>query len=814
VKAKETQLLKFMQGTQQFIIPIYQRTYSWTRDECQQLWDDIVRAATDNQVSGHFVGSVVYVEKGEYHHTSVSELLVIDGQQRLTTISLLLAALGRAIEASGEEADTSRRQIEHYYLFNPLEEGALRYKVLLTQSDRETLFQILEGKPLPEAPSPRVLENYRLFEEQIKVSGLPPSVIFRGIGKLLIVDISLNREYDNPQLIFESLNSTGLALSQADLIRNYVLMGLESAEQTSLYRDHWYPMERVFGQAEYSGRFDRFMRDFLTVRTGTIPNIQRVYATFKAHMQRQDGQVTTGETVADIHRYARLWVRIAGISEDPESEVRRAFADINALRVEVAYPFLVELYADHDDGRLTRDEFVEILHLVESYVFRRAICAIPTNTLNTTFAGLGREIDKGQYLLSVKLALLRKDSYRRFPSDEEFRQSLVQRDVYNLRTRNYLLSKLENHNRKELVHVDSYTIEHVMPQNPNLSPEWQEELGPDWELVQERLLHTLGNLTLTGYNSELSDRPFRDKRDMVGGFHDSPLRLNHTLANRTRWNEHEILDRARHLADLAVDVWRFPTLPPGIQVRPAHPAANEYTLETQEVPWQPNMRQLFEQLRQRVLNLDASVQEVIRKSYIAYRSATTFLYVSPQQRQLRLDVMIPLEELNDPSARSRDMQTYVEVRLNAADQLDDVMGLVEQALERHRGDGDDDLGVHDLDDIIGDEVTEEGVRRMLTRIPVPAGQRDLYRLLYDAGDGWVALGDLAVALGRTRHEFAGIIGALGHRISGTPGLGRDRFGNKRGLSAVLDVEMPSGGSDWIYRMKPILREALEAEGLV
>jgi hypothetical protein len=244
--------------------------------------------------------------------------------------------------------------------------------------------------------------------------------------------------------------------------------------------------------------------------------------------------------------------------KEDDKELNIIFHDINTLKVDVAYPFLLTLYDDYECQRLSRDEFINILKLVESYVFRRAICEISTNSLNKTFANLGREIEKENYLESVQAAFLYKDSYKRFPKDEEFRKKFVAKDVYNFRSRNYLLRKLENYRRKEEVVVENYTIEHIMPQNKNLSSDWKKELGENWEEVHYAYLHTIGNLTMTGYNSELNDRPFIEKRDMEGGFAGSPLHLNRTLAKLEHWNREEILKRADILADLAINIWPCP----------------------------------------------------------------------------------------------------------------------------------------------------------------------------------------------------------------------------------------------------------------
>ena len=280
MKATQANLLSLLNGPRQFVVPIYQRTYSWTDKQCRQLWTDIVRIAVNDKEPAHFVGSIVYIEKGIYQVTAVPQLLVIDGQQRLTTISLLLAALARALDGTESKSDISAKKIENYYLFNGEEEGDLRYKLMLTQSDRDTYFRLIDGTVLPTKSSARLLENYKFFETQMRESGIDPSVLYRGIGKLIIVDVSLDRMYDNPQLIFESLNSTGLALTHADLIRNYILMGQEPTIQNNLYSTYWYPMENSFGHDVYEWLFSRFMRNYLTLKSksGAIPKIDEVYS--------------------------------------------------------------------------------------------------------------------------------------------------------------------------------------------------------------------------------------------------------------------------------------------------------------------------------------------------------------------------------------------------------------------------------------------------------------------------------------------------------------------------------------------------------
>ncbi|MCU0497158.1 MAG: DUF262 domain-containing protein [Anaerolineae bacterium] len=560
MKASETNLIQFLSKPDtQFVIPIYQRTYSWTREQCQQLWNDIYRVAHDDKTPAHFVGSVVYIQEGVYHASSTQQMLVIDGQQRLTTVLLLLVALARALK-DNDALNVSHDQIFDQFLTNKYAKGDLRYKLILTQSDKSSLIQLLKGQDLPAAPSLRIKENFEFFEGQIRKSGGDLDTLFNGIKKLLIVDVSLDANHDNPQLIFESLNSTGLALSQADLIRNYVLMGLPAQEQNDLYEQYWYPMEQRFGHSQYAELFDRFMRDYLTIQSesGTIPNIRDVYTDFKKFTRGKDVR----EVVKSIAHYARYFAYLAFPQSYNDKQLQEVMRYINTLKVDVAYPFLIEVFDDYErHQRLSRADFLEILRLVESYVFRRAIVEIPTNSMNKTFATFKRAIDKTDYLNSVKEALIKLDGYRRFPADREFRQAFMTRNIYTGLTpprRSYLFNRLENHNHKEYIDTDKYTIEHIMPQNPNLSTEWQMMLGSQWREVQEYYLHTIGNLTLTGYNAELSDRPFAEKRDMKGGFADSHLRLNKKLAQLNKWDENAIKERAETLAKMALQIWPYP----------------------------------------------------------------------------------------------------------------------------------------------------------------------------------------------------------------------------------------------------------------
>jgi predicted transport protein len=400
--------------------------------------------------------------------------------------------------------------------------------------------------------------------------------------------------------------------------------------------------------------------------------------------------------VKDIRGFARYFCAMA-LGREQNTILATAFHDLRELKVDVAYPFLLELYYDYDGGRLSAADFAAAVRLIEAYVFRRAICAIPTNSMNKTFGTFGKALKKDRYLESIQAHFLTLPSYRRFPGDDEFRRDLQTRDLYNFRSRSYWLRRLENHDRNERVRVDEYTIEHILPQNPDLRTAWIHELGPEYKRVQEQWLHTLGNLTLTGYNAEYSDRPFTEKRDMTGGFIESPLRLNAGLGQLEVWNEAAIKERAGRLANKALRVWVRPRLDaetlaayqPQIQIAPG-----AFSIEDHPHLHTGRMREVFEAFRKEVLALDPCVSEEFFRPYVAYKAETNFVDVVSQATRMKLILNMPFVEINDPKGICRDVTQighsgngHVEVGLKSLQELPYVMGLVRQSYDRQMGEG-------------------------------------------------------------------------------------------------------------------------------
>lgn len=686
MKASSANFLTVIKGPKQFVIPIYQRTYSWQIAQCNKLFNDILRISKDGSSPVHFIGSVVYFQESIHTVSDVPKFLVIDGQQRLTTISLMIAALAEFVRDKQVDIDTNFTKLQNYYLLNAEEEGELRYKLLLTRRDKDSLINIIKGVPLGKDDSLRVADNFKFFKEKINAENVVD--IYNGIMRLYIVDVALEKDKDNPQLIFESLNSTGLDLSQADLIRNYILMGQEIKLQTELYEKYWYPMEQSYGN-EHTASFDWFMRDYLSVKTGTIPRIDRVYDSFKTYASSNKAPDTITEVVQDIYKFSGYYVNMV-LHKEPDTELLKGFKNISKLKVDVCYPFLLPVYNDYETGTITKDEFNQIISLVENYVFRRAICGIPTNSMNKTFATIYKSIQKIDYLEGVKAAFQILDSYKRFPTDTEFEKVIVVKEVYNFRNRNYMLSKLENYKRKEFVNVDDYTIEHIIPQNPELSDEWQKMLGEDWKEVQIKYLHSLGNLTLTGYNSELSDKPFSIKKTMEGGFNDSPIRLNDFLRKVDIWNAENIETRAKELAEKSRQIWFSPNLSQEVldKYSTEERTTTVYSIEQYE-HLNGDILDLYHALKKRILNIDSSVKEEYKKLYIAFKSSTNFVDIVPQKVRLRLSLNIDYPDIIDPKGLCKDVSGIgrwgngdVEVGISNIKELDDVMELIQQAFDK------------------------------------------------------------------------------------------------------------------------------------
>lgn len=680
--ARKGNIYEIFNGNKQFLIPVYQRYYSWDIEQCKRLWNDIVEMQKKGKV-GHFVGSIVNIAE-QAMPTGVQKYMIIDGQQRLTTLSLLLLALRDYAIQNPDDTTINARRIDNMLLKNEYESGEERYKLLLTETDRDILIHLVDDKPYSDDVRSRLLDNYRFFFGKISNKELQPAEVYESIGKLQIVNITLDRTMDDAQAIFESLNSTGKELSESDLIRNYVLMGLDSDEQKYVYEYIWRPMELMFLYETQDAIMDRFFRDYLTMKTTHIPKQDRVYDEFKLYHLNCEFS-TIRELCQDLLTYAKYYTDMV-FSRSSNLALRSLYEDINALRMEVSYPFLLKVHNDFSEKVISEDDLNLIIKLCISYVFRRSICDIPTNSLNKTFATLKNEIKQDDYVNSIKAFFVKRDDYKEFPNDEKFTAAFVSRDIYNMRSRNFILRHLENYGNKAPIIIENFTIEHIMPQNNNLSIEWQQMLGSNWREVHKTYLHTIGNLTLTAYNSEMSDNAFMFKMDMEGGFKESALRLNAYVVKQNEWNEQRIKERAILLAEKAKQIWAYPSMTVAelAPYKTEEKIIERYSIETYDT--NVFTKTLFGVLDRRIQNLSPNVKREFKKLYVAYKLDTNFVDVVFQKQRLRISVNMKFSDVFDPNGICRDITNLgrwgngdVELYMEHTSDVDQIMEIVEQS---------------------------------------------------------------------------------------------------------------------------------------
>ena len=693
MQTSSSSLLEFLRAVTQFVLPVYQRPYCWTAErECKQLFDDILEAGRSGDDRPHFLGAIMYVHAQPLLAAGWKPSLLIDGQQRLTTITLLLEALARHLDDREPYAGFTGARLRNEYLCNLNEdEGERRYRLLLTETDRTSLISVLRQQTDIAIPSRRISDNLAFFRHGIKRLGRDFDMLWKGLHRLCVLQIGLDSSRQNPQKIFESMNATGRALKPGDLIRNCILMNLDDTLQKRLYQDEWRPMEETFG-AGLDEHFDPFIRHYLTLKTFRKLKAAAVYDTFKDHKRGAD---IVG-LAREIGTFAAYY-NVMALGRGPgnrlgDGDLECAFADFRALNKDAAWPFLLGLYGDHAGSRLTKEAFLRILRLVESYIFRRAVCGLHAGAERQFFAEFTPRIRPDRYLESVEAHFLLQSGNPRYPDDSEFRDAVFNRDFGGWALTHYMLSRLETHGRQEHVPVGDYTIEHILPRNPDLDAQWQHDLGSGWKAEQQALLHRIGNLTLTGCNETYSDLSFARKRDMPGGFAESPLRLNEDLRTAPVFDGAAIRKRSERIADLAVTIWPFPALSPAIlQARyRGEPDGKGLTLDDHPfLRYGLPMHDLFQALRREVLAFGDDVREVPLRKYVAYKVRTNFMDVDPKKHFLRLSLNMKYRDLDDSRGLASDitgMERWgngdVEVRLERLQDLPDVLDLIRQAYDR------------------------------------------------------------------------------------------------------------------------------------
>jgi len=557
MKGSASHLLEFLEGSRKrFIIPVYQRNYDWKTENCKQLFDDLVQVIRENKQS-HFFGSIV-----SYAHLR-DEVVLIDGQQRITTVSLIIIAMINAMKQGIMESEDSNLVdiLQDTYIIDKYRKEERKVRLKPFRDDCNAFDRLIFNKEEDYVADSKVTHNYHYFYDRItNLKELTMDELYRAIDSLEIIDIVLEPEHgDDPQLIFESLNSTGLDLTEADKIRNFILMGLQPDIQEKYYDDYWNKIENCTGS-----ELDSFVRNYLTIETGVIPNIRNVYQAFKAFAKGKDIQQLLGQMLTYATAYKKLTTFDLGDSEANEIAKR-----LDLLDMTVAYPFLMAFMIYASETGIYEKELVPVLSCIESFIFRRLMCDLPTNALNKIFATLHRFVVKNKketdaYSDVVIYYLETRKLSSTFPKDEEFLNGFTTKNIYAMRGKNksYLFERLENGSSKEKNDIVGniaegiLTIEHIMPQT--LSPWWKQELGVNFESIHEKWLHTISNLTLTGYNSTYSNKSFTEKKTIENGFLQSGLRLNQYVAKFDQWTEKELEIRKKDLSDKALKIWTYP----------------------------------------------------------------------------------------------------------------------------------------------------------------------------------------------------------------------------------------------------------------
>lgn len=575
MKGSELRLIEYMEGSKKrFIIPVYQRNYDWKIENCKQLYDDLIQVIKNNSKT-HFFGSIVSVYEPSGRNT---EFLIIDGQQRLTTMSLLFLAMYNLLEEKIiiSEDESLKDQIYEDFLVDKYQPQEKRMKLKPIKNDQKAFSKLFNSKD-DYIKDSNLTINYSYFYERIQKQEITIDELFDAICRLEIINITLNNE-DNPQLIFESLNSTGLDLSEGDKIRNYILMGLPKQKQDEYYVKYWNCIEKC---TKYD--VSSFIRDYLSVKQLVIPSQKKVYINFKKYVE--DSSLKIIEILEDLLSYAKRY-NILLCGKTSSKELNSCINRLNRLETTVTRPFFLEVLRLYDENQINLNEVAEAFSITESYLFRRTICDLPTNALNKIFLLLNREIMRydgtdSNYIEKLKFALLSKKDRARFPNDDDFSLMFTEKPIYQMNSKNkiYILERLENFGTLEdkdiYRHYDEgeYSIEHIMPQH--LTPAWIKELGDSYEEIHDTWLHRIANLTLTAYNSKYSNSTFVEKKTMKNGFEDSGIRLNTYVSKKDKWTLAELRDRNDYLLKRALDIWAFPST----NYKPQEKQLDSYTLD-------------------------------------------------------------------------------------------------------------------------------------------------------------------------------------------------------------------------------------------
>ena len=571
MEAKDFSLTDLLHRETQFFIPIFQRNYAWDSKNCKKLFDDIISIAKDTNRPCHFIGSIIYLRTTPFS-SSINEYAVIDGQQRLTTISLLFLALAdysKEFYKTTEEyenSDTCEEKLKNKYLVNQYAKGSLYSKIKLTGIDNKVYLHLIKqsleenakSRALPEGVLySSVHKNYVELLNLMRKGKYSPDFILTGIQKLKIVDIPLSKE-DNPQLVFETVNSTGKSLTEAQKIKNYILMTVPPDEQDDLYNEYWLPMEKSL-----SAYFDSFFSYYVSLKIRKRVG-KEYYNTFKEFIQ--SSKTGTTEAVKEISRFSKHFLRLKNNSGSKPIDV--IINNILSTDQLLITPTLMQILDDVETKKCSTSDAIKVLEIIEAYWIRRALCNLPSNTAGTVCFIMLKNLGKANYVKDFCEAILKLTPAQRIPDDIELARKLKDTPLYGKSICRMVLDRIEAHENKDYTHSSNHTIEHIMPQTIKPSSEipvdkkekydWASDLGENWEQIHKTYVDTIGNLTLTGFNSKYQNYRFVVKRDMKDGYKQTPIRISKSLGDLDKWSEEEIISRSAQLAQIIAQIWKYP----------------------------------------------------------------------------------------------------------------------------------------------------------------------------------------------------------------------------------------------------------------
>jgi len=547
MEARETKIQPLIDGSKQYLLPLFQRKYVWDRTQWKALWSDIMELYEDEELKNHFLGSIVTIPMSSVPQ-GVSKYVLIDGQQRMTTLFILLAVLRD--KAEDEQTSNLSNKINNTLLVNPYETNLDYYKLVPTEkeSDRNSFINLIDRKN--QVADNQITKAYSFFEREVKKNHIEiPKLLSVITQKLSLVSIVLHEEYDNPHLVFESLNSTGIKLFPSDLIRNYFFMRIHVERQVEIYNEFWLPMESKFDDKLLT----EFIRHYLK-KDGTIVKKNEIYFRLRERVNVENAE----EELEKLHSFSSYYEKLVLPEKELDLAISKYLIRLNTLEVRTVYPFLLNCYEDYNRNSLKKDDFIEVLKIIENFLIRRYIVNVPTNQLDKIFPPLYKQTrQKGQerFIDNLKLVLQTKN----YPTDIQLRKAIEFSKLYGSgdkikKTKHLLCLIEESYNHKEKVVFDELTIEHIMPQSIKNTPWWKKHLGDNWEETHDLYLHTLGNLTLTAYNPELSNDNFEEKKKILKNSH---IELNKYFEGREMWAEKDIRDRGEYLTDKCLEIWPY-----------------------------------------------------------------------------------------------------------------------------------------------------------------------------------------------------------------------------------------------------------------